>query len=319
MPLHAPTSSRIARTLTCRYSSLSPLGGRFAMAWWLICVAVMLVCPLRVGADTVEGFAEASRHIDLATGAETGLITEVLVREGEQVTAGQIVARLDTSILEASLLIAKRRSEFVGRLDAAKAERDLRKKRLGRLMTLKARGHASHTELDRAEADVEVAEAQVHLANEERELAGLECARIQAQIEQRRLRSPIDGVVVEVLREPGESTQLHDPRLLTLVQLDPLRVKFAVSIAQSTKYRAGDALTIELPEFDTSTTSTVEVVAPVLDAKSGTVQITCLINNSEGLFRSGMRCLLPVKDSAPAPEETDGLIHDAPSALDHEF
>ena len=64
-----------------------------------------------------------------------------------------------------------------------------------------------------------VAEAQIKLANEERELASLECDRIEAQIEQRRLRSPIDGVVVEVMREVGESTQISDPRLLTLVQL----------------------------------------------------------------------------------------------------
>lgn len=261
----------------------------------LLACGFALFAPLQSDAGTVEGFAEAYRHIEVATGSDSGLITQVLVKEGNTVTANQIVATLDTSVLEASLAIAKRRSELDGRLEAASAELSMRRKRLEKLYQLRNRGHASPAEIDRAEADFDVSEAQVKLANEERELATLECSRIKAQIEQRRLRSPIDGVVVEVFREVGESTQISDPRLLTLVQLDPLRVKFPVSVDQSADFSEGDNVSLQLPEFNSAAQAVVEVVAPVLDAKSGTVQITCVIDNQDGNYRSGMRCLLEVR------------------------
>jgi RND family efflux transporter MFP subunit len=272
-----------------------------------------LLTPSSALCGTVEGFAEAYRHIEVATGADSGLITQILVREGDAVKKGQLVATLDTSVLEASLDIARRRSQLDGRLDAATAEQLMRHKRLEKLHQLQHRGHASHVEVDRAEADLDVARAQVKLANEERELARLECARIEAQIEQRRLRSPIDGVVVEVFREVGESTQISDPRLLTLVQLHPLRVKFPVSVVQSADFQTGDVVTLQLPEFETVGQATVEVVAPVLDAKSGTVQVTCVIDNEDGTFRSGMRCLLEVQG------EGQLTIDDEDSAFESEF
>jgi membrane fusion protein (multidrug efflux system) len=285
------------------------------LRWPLILVvaAACLSSPSDTFAGNVEGFAEAYRHIEVATGSDSGLITQVLVREGDSVAKHQIVATLDTSVLEASLAIARRRSQLNGRLDAATAELQMRQKRLQKLYQLQQRGHASPAELDRAQADREVAEAQVKLANEERELARLECDRIEAQIEQRRLRSPIDGVVVEVFREVGESTQISDPRLLTLVQLNPLRVKFPVSIDQSANFHKGDFVVLELPEFGADADATVEVVAPVLDAKSGTVQITCVIDNQNGTYRSGMRCLL----------EVDGkkrrMVDEADSDFESEF
>ena len=232
------------------------------------------------------------------TGAESGLITKVLVREGDTVRRGQMVATLDTSVLDASFEISRRRAEFDGRLKAALAEQKMRSRRLEKLYELQRRGHASPAEIDRAEADLAVAEAQVTLAHEDRELAKLECERIQAQIEQRRLRSPIDGIVVEVFHEVGESIVFSDPRMMTLVQLHPLRVKFPVSVKQSQEFAENQQVAIELPEFKAVVKGRVQLVAPVLDAKSGTVQITCLIDNREGKFRSGMRCLLSVSGEA---------------------
>ncbi len=220
---------------------------------------------------------------------------------------GQLVANLDISVLDASLEISRRRAQFDGRLHAARAEQKMRSRRLEKLNELQRRGHASPAEIDRAQADLSVAEAQIILANEDRELARLECDRIQAQIEQRRLRSPIDGVVVEVFHEVGESIVFSDPRMMTLVQLHPLRVKFPVSVVQAKDFAANNHVTVELPEFKATVKARVEVVAPVVDARSGTVQITCLIDNEEGTYRSGMRCLLQVAGEPVPPSEDDGI------------
>ncbi len=246
-------------------------------------------------AGHVEGFAEPYRKVELSATGEPGVITHINVREGEAVNKDQVVAVVDTTVLEASLAIARKRANMKGRVDAAKAEADLRKNRVEKLRTLSGRGHASVNELQRAETDFDVAMANLVLAEEEKELSQLECLRIEAQIEQRQLRSPFNGVVVEVFREAGEATQISDSRMMTLVELDKLRVKFPVSVNEAGKVVAGDSIEVELPEIEAKINAKVELVSPVLDAKSGTVQITCILENQDGRIRSGMRCLMPVE------------------------
>jgi len=136
-------------------------------------------------------------------------------------------------------------------------------------------------------------------------LAAMEVAWIEAQIERQKVRSPINGVVVTLQREMGESITATDSKLLRLVSLDMLRVKFPITVAQSLKVQEGEYLEVRLPEVNSTATAVVEVVSPVLDAKSGTVQITCLIDNNEGEYRSGMRCLLSLDGEEPAQQESE--------------
>ena len=251
--------------------------------------------------ETVEGFAEPNQEIEITGSTEPGRLTEIRVHEGDTVEQGDVLAVMEKSILDASLEIARRRSEFQGRLEAATAEYHLRRDRAYKLSLLRQEGHASPAELERAEADLAVAAAQVKLAEEEIELAELEVERIQAQIEQRIFRSPIDGVVSKLDREVGESILLNDPALMTLVQLNPLRVRFPVSMSAVSHFEENTEVKVEIPDVNGTVSATVELVAPVLDAKSGTVQITCLLNNDQGELRSGMRCLLRV----PGAESAD--------------
>ncbi|MEM8680539.1 MAG: efflux RND transporter periplasmic adaptor subunit [Planctomycetota bacterium] len=260
--------------------------------WSCLPLLIVLVGVGWAYGEAVEGFAEPYRVIDVSGASEPDLITEILVSDGDTVTKNQVIAIVDTSVLEASLDIARRRSEFTGQLEAAQAELRIRRDRAEKLKMLFDRGHASPLEVERAVADAAIAAAQVRLAQEDRELAALECNRIQAQIERRRFRSPIDGVVTEVIREVGESVQISDPKLMTIVQLDPLRVKFPVLAGRSGQYAVGDRVTVGLPELSQAVDATVEMIAPVVDPKSGTVDVTCIIANDDGRLRSGMRCEL---------------------------
>ena len=212
--------------------------------------SALLTQPTR--AATFEGFAEPYQQIDISSGNEPGVIKQILVHEGDKVRKDQIVAELDLDVLQSSLKIARKRAELKGRLEAAAAEYRLRHGRFFKLSQLNKEGHASPAEVDRARMDLEITKAQVELAREERELAKLECERIEAQIEQRRFRSPIDGVVTEIIRDVGESTMISDPKLMTLVQLHPLRIKFPISRGCGAELRAGQSVEIKLPESNDS-------------------------------------------------------------------
>ncbi|MCA9150385.1 MAG: efflux RND transporter periplasmic adaptor subunit [Planctomycetales bacterium] len=260
----------------------------------------MLVSRLS-GADVVrfDGLTDPYREIGLAAG-EPGVIHEVLIREGEQVEAGQVLAKLDTAVLECTLEIARQRSRSTGALQAAEAERDLRQKYLDQLSQLRDRGHSTQREIDRAEADLRVAEARLAIAQEEIELQLLECRRIEAQIERRTIRAPLTGVVSEVLRDVGESFMSSDARVVTVVQLDRLRAKFPVDPATAAQLTLGQSHEVEFVDSGNRVPAVVETISPVIDAKSDTVLVTVVIDNSEETLRSGARCVLnvPIGSSA---------------------
>ncbi len=180
--------------------------------------------------------------------------------------------------------------ESHGRLDAAVAERDLRKTRLGKLEALRPKGHATQEEVDRARADFEIAEANVLSAREQLAVDALEFKRTEALIERRTLRSPMDGIVTRIYREEREFIMASSPSVLTVVQLDPLRIVFSVPMVQSTSLQLGTTVPLALPDLHAKAEGTIEFVSPVVDAESGTVRVKVLLANPRGAYRSGIRC-----------------------------
>ena len=256
-------------------------------------VALSLNAPVFAQAEA-EAFTEPFQEIELAVG-DAGILAEMNVREGDTVTAKQVLARLDTRVLEASLRIAQTRSKSEGALNAAIAEYDLRKKQFEQLNSLHDRGHATQRELERAEADFRVSQARVRMAREDLHLQKLECERIQAQIDRRQIRSPINGIVSEVAKEVGESFSANEPQVMKIVQLDQLRAKFSLTPLESAGFKAGDRVQLRLTNPSRQTEGSIETVFPVMDAKSGTLVISVLIDNPKHELRSGDRCFMKTK------------------------
>ena len=111
----------------------------------------------------LEGFTEPYRTIQVAAD-ETGIIAEMLVREGEKVKSGQALVRLNSDVHRALLAIAEQNMRSKGRLDAAMAELQLRRERLEKLQLLRPDGHARQEEVDRARAEMAVSVANVRAA-----------------------------------------------------------------------------------------------------------------------------------------------------------
>ena len=250
-------------------------------------------------ADTVEGFTEPFRKVDVSAG-EPGVITSIDVEPGQVVARGDTLLSLDTSVLEATLAMARQRAGASGAVNAARAELTLRRERLEQIKTLRERGHATQRELSRAATDVKIAVARLKLAEEEALLNQLDCKRIEAQIARRKIRSPLDAVVAEVHREVGEANLVTEPAIITLVQLKKLRVRFPLTPVQITQLSEDQEVALSLPDVNKKVRGRIQRIAPVLDAKSGTLEVNIVINNENGKLRSGTRCLLRLKSTLPA-------------------
>jgi RND family efflux transporter MFP subunit len=239
--------------------------------------------------DRISGFAEPLQQVEVAA-PEAGLIESIRVREGDAVDRGQTLAQLDVRVLEASLALARAKAQSTAQVDAAAAEYQLRKDRLDAIEQLQREGHANTEELQRARRDAAVAESKLKAAKEDVALSALEARQIEAQIDRRIIRSPVDGVVIRLTRQQGEFLSPADPVLATIANLDTLRVKFHVPTRQAKQYAVGQTVDIFFPDDERLAPARIDFVSPVTNADSGTVRVDVVIDNKQGLFRSGVRC-----------------------------
>ena len=88
--------------------------------------------------DEVDGFTEPYRDVNVAA-SEMGRIIGLDVCEGERVTTGQVLARLDDDVLKATVEVARANMQSAGRLEAAEAELRLQQETLEKLKELQQR------------------------------------------------------------------------------------------------------------------------------------------------------------------------------------
>ncbi len=252
----------------------------------------------------VHGFLEPYRTVNVAT-AESGVVTELNVRVGDPIAEGEVIAQLDEDIHQLMVETARARMEAQGRLESTKAEVKLRKYRLEKLVELQQKGHGRREEVERAQADAEIAEAAVLDANDELLLRALEHRRLEVELERRTIRSPLTGVISNNLKEVGEFVAPNEPELVTIVQLDPLLAKFSMRRSQSKSLGVGQSVVLSFSPQNEMSTGIVEEISPVIDAESGTVRVRVRLDNSNGQYDSGQRCALKLPSVNIAMEDAD--------------
>ena len=265
--------------------------------------ATLAACLLSgsLSAAEIEGFTEPFRDLDVAA-TDTGIVSLINVKEGDEVKKDQILGSLDQSLLNATLEIADRGRNAKGRVNSAQADVRLKTERVEKLKVLHERKHATQEEYDRSLVEKEVSEAQLLAVQEELLIRGLEYERIKVQLEQRQVRSPIDGVVTKVQRDVGEFVSGNDPVIATVVQLDPLIATYSIPSTLSKGIKPNAPVEMLIGDTRVPAKGTVEYVAPVTDAQSGTIQIKVRLPNPKREYRSGEKCLLVVSGDLPKPE-----------------
>ena len=254
----------------------------------------------------LQTFTEPYERIDVSA-AELGIVDTVNVREGELVSQGQLLGELNNSVLRETRRLAERRATSTARLDAARADLKLKETMYRKLAPLLKSGHANAAEIERSKAEYEQAEAAFRLAGDEAEEAKIELSRIEAQIRQRQIRSPIDGIVIDIHRKPGEYLPANDPRFATVVDVSRLRSRFFVSTELAVQLRRGQTVQLLVGAKQRPSSGTIEFVSPITESESGTVRLDILIENAPRRWRSGVPCRFvpPGVTAEPASHATE--------------
>src|SRR5688572_20025952 len=115
---------------------LSPLVKFIRRCLPVLVPVLLLGCGALQAAETVViGFSEPVEMIDLSA-AEAGVVEEMRVHEGQKVEAGELLGRLDTGVLEATLKMAEIKARSDSAVKSAQSRHGLRVSRLQKLERL---------------------------------------------------------------------------------------------------------------------------------------------------------------------------------------
>jgi RND family efflux transporter MFP subunit len=207
------------------------------------------------------------------------VVAEVLVREGQRVQRGQVLARFRTDIVRPAALSA----EAQQRVAAADYER---------MQNLLKEGAVS-------ERDVEVALAQLRAAE-------AVAAAAQQRLAEAVVRAPLTGVVTERHVQSGDRVKDGDP-LFQLVNIDELEFQASVPSEFAAQVRPGAAVALVLSGYPGGVSGRVARVNATADAATRQLQVYVTVANRGGqlvggLFASGRIVLREARGALALPQ-----------------
>lgn len=205
---------------------------------------------------TANGNIRARRSVDISADV-MGRIVELNIDEGDDVTEGQVLLRIDATIASAS--VNQGRATYSQMQAQAKqqeanflrAERDLE-----RMSTLYQRDSllVSRQQVEQADTDFEVARALFESARYGVENAQASLARAQEDLAKTTIRSPMAGKVTRLNVEQGETAVIGTMNnagslLLTVSDLSVIEAVMEVDETDVPEIALGDSARVELDAF----------------------------------------------------------------------
>lgn len=258
----------------------------------------LLMLLLLVGSDVIAQTQEPAQlncriepsvEVEMSSAVE-GVISEVLVDKNDVVKKGDVVARLDAGLEAATVELRRVQAELSSDVQAQKLALEFSERSLARVKDLYDKKAASFSELDKLKTEQAIAQQQLQQAVDRKRQAELEHNRALADLRRRTLVSPIDGVVIERFKEPGEHIDFEP--VLKLAQLDPLRVEVFAPASLYGKVKAGMTARVspELSIAEQSYSAKVVLVDQVIDGPSNTFGIRLSFANPGNRLPSGLKC-----------------------------
>lgn len=261
-------------------------------------LAAIFAAPAAAEETTLDCLANPAQKVDVGSSA-TGVIAAALVKRGDRVHKGDVIARLDSTIEEADVAVAAAQAEGTELQDAQQAKLDVAEANYERAKALVNSGSVTQSQLEQLQALVAVARSDLATETRRLALARIELDRARAVLSLRTIASPIDGFVVSVNTQPGEFLR-QDSTLMTIVETDPLYIEAYAPVDLFGRIRQGDTGTVTLDQpAGTSLAAKVTVVDPVFDAASGTFGFRLELANPDDKLPAGQRCQVKVTLAAP--------------------
>lgn len=294
------------RTLIALLLSGLSLSGHAEQAPQGLPAEVIKVTPQVLGQylDAV-GTLNANESVMLSP-ETSGRIAATPVVEGAFARKGEILIQLDDETYRAQL-------------KEARARQKLSEIELDRLQKLLQQNATSQTEVDKAEANVKIYQAQTESA--------------QATLEKRYIRAPFDGFAGIRTVSSGEYVNAGT-ELLVFVDSKKLKLDFSLPESAVNAVKVGQKLTVKVDVANVQAEGQVVAISPRLDSKTRSFAVRAVVDNADGQLKPGLFAKVKLEvssqsDAIVVPEQAlipqgnryfvmkvvDGLVAMAPVSL----
>jgi membrane fusion protein, multidrug efflux system len=227
-------------------------------------------------AETVKvtGTLVPAQRSDVASQA-SGRVIAVMVRPGDAVETGDVLAQIDRASLELQL------AQQQATASATRVQLEGSRQQLERTEQLANQGLATPSALEQARASTSALQSQLDALETAVETAqlGLDNATVEA---------PFSGIVASRSVEPGQTIQAGTP-LFSVVNLERMEFNAAASVNSSALVNSGQTAAVTVTGLEGQDfTGQVSRVNPVAVEGTRTVPIYIDLDNAEGALRGGM-------------------------------
>ncbi len=205
----------------------------------------------------------------------SGEISQLHVREGERVSAGQVLVSIDTADLRA------RHESQQAMVAEAKARFDLAKKTEQNNRQLLAKNFISQTAFDSAISSLEVAESNY-------KAAVAQAAITQKALADAQVRAPFGGIVAKRAVNIGEKVSSDAP-LIHVVDLSRMELEAPIPVSDIPSVKPGQEIAFKVDGFaNREFKGKVERINPSAEAGSRSISIFVTLPNADGALKGGM-------------------------------
>ncbi len=220
---------------------------------------------------TFDGLVLPFENVVVSSPVQTTIVS-IAVKEGDPVVAGQLLSHLYARLEELDMLRAK--------ADLDKKEFDARSSK-----SLYAQKVISEDEALKNRSEVEGARLVAQMAEE--------------TFRQRTITAPIAGIVVEKMREVGETVSPAEP-LFRIVDISKVYVQFYIKAEELPLIHLHAPMLVRVPVLDANRvySGTVDFVDPRVDAASGLMRVKIIVENTDASIKAGVRAEVSFPESA---------------------
>ncbi len=198
-----------------------------------------------------------------------GELKEVTVREGDRVSAGQVLARIDPVEYQ------QRWNQLKEQAAAAKSQLEIAQRQWESNKALVDQGFISKVALDNSQASLQGA-----IASHRAAIAGADVAR--KALDDSVLVAPFAGVIAVRSAQPGERVGI-DARVMELVDLSQLEIETPLTPSDSVDVRVGQTARIQIEDRPQMVSAKVKRISPSAQAGSRSVMVYLSLESPEGL------------------------------------
>jgi RND family efflux transporter MFP subunit len=211
---------------------------------------------------SILGTIAARYDIPVGVEGDAGRVAAIYVEAGDHVKQGQILARLNVSVLKPQV------GSLAAALEQARAEAELAAAEYHRAVAVGSQGALSAEETERRRSSAVTAAAKV-------KVAAAQLAEAQARLDRADVRAPADGTILTRNVELGQTATPGGEALFRLARDGEIELRGQVPEQDLPLLRLGESATVRLTGVSRAYTGSVRLLGAVIDPQTrlGTVRI----------------------------------------------